>query len=132
MADSHSLISRIVDLGPRAVLLSASLTSSLPRVRRHVEAIRGTSTPVAEAWVSIAIGVILLLMVPTTLPRFVRLPGDGAGELCRVAAVQEHVGAGGGLHRLEPLGPQAPGQRVPAGFGVVDDEDAVGAALAHG
>ena len=40
------LLSRILDTGPRLVLLSASLTSSLPRVRRHVEVVRGTSTPV--------------------------------------------------------------------------------------
>jgi MerR family transcriptional regulator, light-induced transcriptional regulator len=40
------LVSRILDTGPRAVLLSASLASSLPRVRRQVEAIRGTGTPV--------------------------------------------------------------------------------------
>ncbi|WP_121252064.1 cobalamin B12-binding domain-containing protein [Nocardioides ferulae] len=40
------LVSRILDTGPRAVLLSASLASSLSRVRRQVEAIRGTGTPV--------------------------------------------------------------------------------------
>ncbi|GAA2152554.1 cobalamin-dependent protein [Nocardioides koreensis] len=40
------LVSAILDTGPRAVLLSASLTSSLPRVRRQVEAVRGTGTPV--------------------------------------------------------------------------------------
>lgn len=40
------LVSRIVDQGPRAVLLSASLSSSLPRARRHIDAVRGTGTPV--------------------------------------------------------------------------------------
>lgn len=40
------LVSHIVDHGPRAALLSASLSSTLPRVRRHVEAVRGTGTPV--------------------------------------------------------------------------------------
>ncbi len=40
------LVSRILDLGPRAVLLSASLTSSFPRVRRQIEAARGTGTAV--------------------------------------------------------------------------------------
>ncbi len=40
------LVSAILDRGPRAVLLSASLSSSLPRLRRQVEAVRGTSTPV--------------------------------------------------------------------------------------
>lgn len=40
------LISQVVEQGPRTVLLSASLSSSLPRVRRHIEAVRGTGTPV--------------------------------------------------------------------------------------
>ena len=40
------LVSAILDRGPRAVLLSASLSSSLPRLRRQVEAVRGTGTPV--------------------------------------------------------------------------------------
>lgn len=40
------MVARILDRGPRAVLLSASLSSSLPRVRRQIEAIRGTGTPV--------------------------------------------------------------------------------------
>jgi len=45
-ASRDQLIGRILDVGPRAVLLSASLTSSLPRVRRQIEAVRGTGTPV--------------------------------------------------------------------------------------
>lgn len=40
------LVSAILDTGPHAVLLSASLASALPRVRRQVEAVRGTGTPV--------------------------------------------------------------------------------------
>jgi methanogenic corrinoid protein MtbC1 len=44
-ARREQLVSRILDTGPRAVLLSASLTSSLARVRRQVEAVRGTGTP---------------------------------------------------------------------------------------
>lgn len=42
----EQLIGRIADTGPRAVLLSASLTSSLPRARRIIESVRGTGTPV--------------------------------------------------------------------------------------
>lgn len=45
-ASREGLVSRIVDRGPQAVLLSASLTSSLFRVRRQVETVRGTGTPV--------------------------------------------------------------------------------------
>jgi methanogenic corrinoid protein MtbC1 len=45
-ASRDHLVSRILDSGPAVVLLSASLTSSLPRARRHIEAVRGTGTPV--------------------------------------------------------------------------------------
>lgn len=45
-ASRDQLLDRILDHGPRAVLLSASLASSLPRVRRQIEAVRGTATPV--------------------------------------------------------------------------------------
>ncbi|MBD8868948.1 cobalamin B12-binding domain-containing protein [Nocardioides donggukensis] len=40
------VVGRILDRGPRAVLVSASLSSSLMHVRRLVEAVRGTGTPV--------------------------------------------------------------------------------------
>ncbi|RYP88943.1 twin-arginine translocation pathway signal protein [Nocardioides guangzhouensis] len=42
----ETVVGRIIDAGPRAVLVSASLSSSLPRVRRLVEAVTGTGTPV--------------------------------------------------------------------------------------
>ena len=42
----ETVVGRIIDLGPRAVLVSASLSSSLPRVRRLIEAVCGTGTPV--------------------------------------------------------------------------------------
>jgi methanogenic corrinoid protein MtbC1 len=42
----ETVVGRILDLGPRAVLVSASLSSSLPRVRRLIEAVCGTGTPV--------------------------------------------------------------------------------------
>ncbi|WP_395694438.1 B12-binding domain-containing protein [Nocardioides sp.] len=45
-ASREQVVTRILDTGPRLVLLSASVASSLPRVRRQVEAIRGTGTPV--------------------------------------------------------------------------------------
>ncbi len=45
-ASADSLVRHVQALGPRAVLLSCSLGSSLPRVRRHVEAVRATGTPV--------------------------------------------------------------------------------------
>lgn len=42
----QALVGEILDRGPRAVLLSTSLTSSLPATRRHIEAVRQTNTPV--------------------------------------------------------------------------------------
>jgi MerR family transcriptional regulator, light-induced transcriptional regulator len=45
-ASPDHVVARILDTGPRAVLLSASVASSLPRVRRQVEAVRSTGTPV--------------------------------------------------------------------------------------
>lgn len=45
-ASAESLVRHVQQLGPRAVLLSCSLGSSLPRVRRQVEAVRATGTPV--------------------------------------------------------------------------------------
>lgn len=42
----QALVGEILDRGPRAVLLSTSLTSSLPATRRHIEAARQTNTPV--------------------------------------------------------------------------------------
>lgn len=42
----ETVVGRIIDAGPRAVLVSASLSSSLPRVRRLIEAVTGTGTPV--------------------------------------------------------------------------------------
>lgn len=40
------LVRQTLDRGPRAVLLSCSLSSSLVRVQRHVEAVHETGTPV--------------------------------------------------------------------------------------
>ncbi len=45
-ASGEAVVGRVLDTGPRAVLLSASLSSSLLRVRRHIEAVRGTGTPI--------------------------------------------------------------------------------------
>lgn len=79
-----TLVARVIDDGPRAVLISAALSSSLPRLRRQVEAVRATGTPVvvggrafapdgrhaaavgANAW---AAGPLDLPQVLATLPR---------------------------------------------------------------
>jgi methanogenic corrinoid protein MtbC1 len=45
-AGRDQVVGHLLDQGPRAVLLSASLVSSLARVRRHIEAVRATGTPI--------------------------------------------------------------------------------------
>ena len=45
-ASAEHLVRHVHDVGARAVALSCSLSASLPRVRRQVEAVRATGTPV--------------------------------------------------------------------------------------
>jgi methanogenic corrinoid protein MtbC1 len=45
-SSAQGLVRHVHDLGPRAVLLSCSLSAFLPLVRRQVEAVRETGTPV--------------------------------------------------------------------------------------
>lgn len=45
-ASAEHLVRHVHETGPRAVALSCSLSASLPRVRRQVEAVRATGTPV--------------------------------------------------------------------------------------
>lgn len=45
-ASADRLVHHVHDLGPRAMALSCSLSASLPRVRRQIEAVRATGTPV--------------------------------------------------------------------------------------
>ncbi|HEU4513549.1 MAG TPA: cobalamin-dependent protein [Nocardioidaceae bacterium] len=45
-ASAEHLVRHVHEVGPRAVALSCSLSASLPRVRRQIEAVRATGTPV--------------------------------------------------------------------------------------
>lgn len=45
-ASAEHLVRHVHEVAPRAVALSCSLSASLPRVRRQVEAVRATGTPV--------------------------------------------------------------------------------------
>jgi methanogenic corrinoid protein MtbC1 len=45
-SSAEHLVRHVHETAPRAVLLSCSLAASLPRVRRQVEAVRATGTPV--------------------------------------------------------------------------------------
>jgi methanogenic corrinoid protein MtbC1 len=44
-ASAEHLVRHVHEVGPRAVALSCSIAASLPRVRKHVEAVRATGTP---------------------------------------------------------------------------------------
>lgn len=115
------LISHIVDRGPRAVLLSASLSSSLVRARRVVEAVRGTGTPVVvggrafDAARARAIGATAYAAGPGevveaigTLPRHVGhalpLRHAGATEARGLHTSDERVAADVGAVLAERLG----------------------------
>lgn len=45
-SSAEHLVRHVHEVGPRAVALSCSLSASLPRVRRQIEAVRATGTPV--------------------------------------------------------------------------------------
>src|SRR5512139_1002327 len=45
-ASVEALVRHVHEVAPRAVALSCSLSASLPRVRRQIEAVRATGTPV--------------------------------------------------------------------------------------
>lgn len=45
-ASAEHLVRHVHEVAPRAVALSCSLSASLPRVRREIEAVRATGTPV--------------------------------------------------------------------------------------
>ena len=45
-ASAEHLVRHVHEVAPRAVALSCSLSASLPRVRRQIEAVRATGTPV--------------------------------------------------------------------------------------
>lgn len=109
-ASRELLVAEIVDRGPRAVLLSASLASSLPKVRNQVETIRGTGTPVivggrafdadgvragrlgATAYAADPLAVPeLLAALPRHVPPAPPLVGAAAGEAGSLHAEAEDI-----------------------------------------
>ncbi len=128
------LVSAILDIGPRAVLLSASLTSSLPRVRRQVEAVRGTGTPVvvggrafdtlgrraqrlgATAYApSPELAMELVGGLPMHVAPAAALRHAGAFEARSIEAESDTISRDVVLAAGAVLGPAHPGDHVPAG-----------------
>jgi methanogenic corrinoid protein MtbC1 len=105
-----TIVGRVLDLAPRAVLLSASLSSSLPRVRRQIEAVRGTGTPVvvggsafdvdgvrahrlgATAYATTVEGLLeVLAQLPVTVPPAPPLRDAGALEAQAISVDVEDI-----------------------------------------
>lgn len=109
-ASSAHLVRHVHQVAPRAVALSASLVSSLPRVRQEIEAVRETGTPVvvggaafdAEGHRARTLGatafarsgrelVGLLDALPGAVPAAEPLTDDGARECAILHADREVV-----------------------------------------
>lgn len=109
-ASRDQVVARILDTGPRLVLLSASVASSLPRVRRQVEAVRGTGTPVvvggrafggdpvraqrlgATAYAATPADVLRMIgTLPHHVPAAAPLRGAAAQEARSISAIADEV-----------------------------------------
>jgi methanogenic corrinoid protein MtbC1 len=118
----HALVGHVHEVGPRAVLLSCSLSPFLPLLRRQLEAVRETGTPVvvggsafdragrrarvlgATAFSPSASGLADLVRgLPAAVPPAPPLAHPGAGEAYAVSADREMIAddVGRGVrHRL--------------------------------
>jgi len=112
-SSTEHLVRHVHDVAPRAVALSCSLSASLPRVRRQVEAVRATGTPVVvggaafdpEGHRAAALGATAFAPSGTLLPDVLRslpsavspatpLSHDGAEEGLAVHADREEITRG--------------------------------------
>jgi len=106
----EQMVARILDAGPRLVLLSASVASSLPRVRRQIEAVRGTGTPVvvgghafaddpqraqrlgATAYAATPADVVRMIdTLPLHVPNAGALRGPAASEARAIQAASDEI-----------------------------------------
>ena len=111
-SSADQLVRHVHELGPRAVALSCSLGASLPRVRRQIEAVRATGTPVivggsafdpagrraatlgATAYAATgALAVPAVLGLPHAVPPADPLTHPGADEAVIVQAEREVIAA---------------------------------------
>lgn len=113
-ASADQLVRHVHELGPRAVALSCSLGASLPRVRRQIEAVRATGTPVLVGGSAF----------------------DSAGQRARTLGASGYAPSGQlaveVVHTLPPAVPPAPPLSHPGadeGFIVHAEREAVSAAV---
>jgi methanogenic corrinoid protein MtbC1 len=111
-ASAEHLVRHVHDAAPRAVALSCSLSASLPRVRRQIEAVRATGTPVlvggaafdAEGRRAAVLGATAFTLtgsraaqavrgLPTAVSPVEPLSHDGADEGFAVHADREEITA---------------------------------------
>ena len=142
-ASAHGLVRHVHELGPRAVLLSCSLSAFLPLVRRQVEAVRETGTPVvvggaafdaggrraailgATGFVTSATGVVdLVRRLPDAVPPAPPLTHPGADEAFVVFGARETFADDIERRLLARLPREGvdPDRREPAWLRVLDDQ----------
>jgi MerR family transcriptional regulator, light-induced transcriptional regulator len=111
-ASADHLVRHVLELAPRAVALSCSLSASLPRVRSQIEAVRATGTPVivggaafdakgrraavlgATAFASCGADAVEAVdRLPTAVPPAPPLTHPGASEGLAVQADREEITA---------------------------------------
>ena len=127
-ASAQGLVRHVHEVGPRAVLLSCSLSTFLPLARRQVEAVRETGTPVvvggsafdpegrrarvigATAFATSASGVAdLVATLPTAVPPAPPLTHPGADEAFVVFGDREAMADDVAQAVLDAVSPHDPG-----------------------
>lgn len=142
-SSAQGLVRHVHELGPRAVLLSCSLSAFLPLARRQVEAVRETGTAVvvggsafdaaghrarvigATAFAATGTGIgDLVRTLPTAVPPAEPLTHPGAEEAYVVFGDRESLADEARRRLLQALGPGGT-TGVPPGaewLGVLDDQ----------
>ena len=127
-ASAQGLVRHVHEVGPRAVLLSSSLSTFLPLARRQVEAVRETGTPVmvggsafdpdgrrarvigATAFATSASEVAdLVASLPTAVPPAPPLTHPGADEAFVVFGDREEMADEAARAVLDAVSPHDPG-----------------------
>lgn len=89
-ASAQGLVRHVHDLGPAAVLLSCSLSAFLPLVRRQIEAVRETGTPVVVG--GAAFGIDSRRAATLGATGFATSPVQAAGQLRALPAAVPPAG----------------------------------------
>lgn len=140
-SSAPGLVRHVHDVAPRAVLLSCSLSTHLPLLRRQLEAVRETGTPVmvggsafdaggyraevlgASAFATSATGVgALVRRLPEAVPPAPPLTHPGAEEAYIVFGDREELGEEMGRAVAQGHGAEGVGGSAGAWLEVLDDQ----------